>query len=61
MWHYSVAIWVRARLVKTLDTTGLAKEMFGFVLIERVACQVVLALERKDFSKELFIIHTKAE
>ena len=54
MWHYSVAIRIRTRLVKTLYTTGFAKEVFGYVLIERVACQVVLALKKRErFDTEL--------
>lgn len=42
----TIAIWIRARSVKALYTTGLAECVLGTMCVKGVGCQVISTLSR---------------
>jgi hypothetical protein len=46
VWRYPVSIWIRARRVKALHATGFTEHVLGYVVIEAICRQVVLALDQ---------------
>lgn len=48
MGSYPIAIWIRARSVKALYTTGLAECVLGTMCVEGVGCQVISTLQQLE-------------